>query len=201
MIVPRSLVLALVFLLLGAGAASARGDAPVCAASCKAAPAGSGALLVLSGHGWGHGVGMSQYGAYGYAQHGWTYQRILTHYYPGTTLGPAPRSSVRILVASQKTVTIGSTTPWSVRDATGTKLPLEVGTVTLGPALTIDGTTLQPPLRFADDPLRNGAVVIIAIDDRRDQIGIKDDDVTRIDGENVFSSNLSARDRIDIRNC
>src|SRR5256884_303239 len=31
----------------------------------------------ISGHGWGHGLGMSQYGAYGYAQHGWTYDRIV----------------------------------------------------------------------------------------------------------------------------
>ncbi|MEG1073619.1 MAG: SpoIID/LytB domain-containing protein, partial [Ruthenibacterium sp.] len=37
--------------------------------------------------GYGHGVGMSQWGAYGYAkQAGWNYQQILQHYYPGTTL-------------------------------------------------------------------------------------------------------------------
>ena len=47
------------------------------------------AVLVLDGHGWGHGLGMSQWGAYGYAKHGWSYDRILAHYYPGTTLGPA----------------------------------------------------------------------------------------------------------------
>ena len=34
---------------------------------------------------------MSQWGAYGYAKHGWTYDAILAHYYTGTTLGPAPR--------------------------------------------------------------------------------------------------------------
>src|SRR5919204_6550831 len=27
----------------------------------------------VAGHGWGHGVGLAQYGAYGYALHGWTY--------------------------------------------------------------------------------------------------------------------------------
>ncbi|MEG2435130.1 MAG: DUF4214 domain-containing protein [Ruthenibacterium sp.] len=37
--------------------------------------------------GYGHGVGMSQWGAYGYAKDaGWNYQQILQHYYPGTTL-------------------------------------------------------------------------------------------------------------------
>src|SRR6185312_2475046 len=34
-------------------------------------------VLVLRGHGWGHGLGMSQWGAKGYADHGWTYDRIL----------------------------------------------------------------------------------------------------------------------------
>ena len=43
--------------------------------------------FVISGHGWGHGVGMSQWGAYGYAQNGFTFDKILAHYYPGTVLG------------------------------------------------------------------------------------------------------------------
>ena len=42
---------------------------------------------------------MSQYGAYGYAQHGWDYKRILAHYYPGTMLGDAPVAKVRVLLA------------------------------------------------------------------------------------------------------
>ncbi len=37
--------------------------------------------------GFGHGVGMSQYGADLYADAGWSYEQILSHYYPGTTLG------------------------------------------------------------------------------------------------------------------
>ena len=36
------------------------------------------------GAGWGHGVGLSQWGAYGLAQQGWSDRRILTHYYSGT---------------------------------------------------------------------------------------------------------------------
>ena len=36
--------------------------------------------------GYGHGCGMSQWGAVGYANNGWSYQDILAHYYPGTTL-------------------------------------------------------------------------------------------------------------------
>ena len=41
---------------------------------------------VFSGKGWGHGVGMSQWGAYGMAQNGFTYDQILYHYYTGTQL-------------------------------------------------------------------------------------------------------------------
>lgn len=42
--------------------------------------------LRFEGRGWGHGVGMSQWGAYYLAQHGINYQQILQHYYQGTTL-------------------------------------------------------------------------------------------------------------------
>ena len=63
-------------------------------------------VLAMSGHGWGHGLGMGQWGAYGYAKHGWTYEQILAHYYLGTTLGPAPVSAVRVLLAQSKKATI-----------------------------------------------------------------------------------------------
>ncbi|HEV7483970.1 MAG TPA: SpoIID/LytB domain-containing protein [Solirubrobacterales bacterium] len=54
---------------------------------------------VVHGRGFGHGVGMSAYGAYGYALHGKSYQFILGHYFTGTTLGtlPGPRV-VRVLL-------------------------------------------------------------------------------------------------------
>ena len=43
-------------------------------------------VLFLQGYGWGHGLGLSQWGAKAYAeeQH-WTYHQILRHYYAGTT--------------------------------------------------------------------------------------------------------------------
>ena len=60
--------------------------------------------FTIRGAGFGHGVGMSQYGAYGYAQHGVTYDRILAHYYKGTTLGTTdPAFTVRVLVQSTGT--------------------------------------------------------------------------------------------------
>ena len=79
-----------------------------------AAPAGSSALVrgagaqksvkakawVVKGAGFGHGVGMSQYGAYGYAKHGFRYDQILTHYFTGTTIGATTDRSVRVLLRS-----------------------------------------------------------------------------------------------------
>jgi stage II sporulation protein D len=41
-------------------------------------------VVTFSGSGYGHGVGMCQCGAIGYARRGWTYNQILTHYYTGT---------------------------------------------------------------------------------------------------------------------
>jgi stage II sporulation protein D len=54
---------------------------------------------VVEGRGFGHGVGMSQYGAYGYAAHGKSHRFILGHYYSGTTLGKLTGTRVvRVLV-------------------------------------------------------------------------------------------------------
>jgi stage II sporulation protein D len=54
---------------------------------------------IVKGHGFGHGVGMSQYGAYGYAKHGKDYRFILAHYYTGTTIGQVTNTRiVRVLL-------------------------------------------------------------------------------------------------------
>jgi len=52
---------------------------------------------VFQGSGWGHGVGMCQYGARGMAEHGFTYAQILTYYYQGTQVSgwPCP-SAIRV---------------------------------------------------------------------------------------------------------
>ncbi|MEM9515698.1 MAG: SpoIID/LytB domain-containing protein [Actinomycetota bacterium] len=45
----------------------------------------------IDGIGFGHGRGMSQWGAYGWAvDEGWTWQQILDHYYGGTSLSSVP---------------------------------------------------------------------------------------------------------------
>jgi stage II sporulation protein D len=146
MMVLRSLALAL---LIAAMAASSASAGSVCTSSCFQAPAGSGALLVFNGHGWGHGVGMSQYGAYGYAQHGSTFDQILAHYYPGTTLGPAPTSTIRVLLADKKKkLTINATAPLTVRDAAGASHKVPLG------RFLVDVKTLHWPVPLTVKPTR-----------------------------------------------
>ncbi len=53
---------------------------------------------IIVGSGWGHGVGLSQYGALGQALDGKSWQDILAHYYPGTSLSDSP---------SDKQITVG----------------------------------------------------------------------------------------------
>lgn len=54
---------------------------------------------VVRGAGFGHGVGMSAYGAYGFALHGYSHQRILGYYFPGTRIARRASSRrVRVLL-------------------------------------------------------------------------------------------------------
>jgi stage II sporulation protein D len=121
-------------------------------------------IFFISGHGWGHGLGMSQYGAYGYAQHGWTYDRIIKHYYTGTTIGQAPVSRVRVLLVDNvKQVTIASKLPFQVVDATGSKHALDAGSYLVGAGFKYtDPTDLQAKPTALPYPLefRPGATAL-----------------------------------------
>ena len=155
----RAILVSLAVAALAAGPATAAPSAPACTETCFVAPAGSGPLFLFTGHGWGHGVGMSQYGAYGYAQHGSTYDQILAHYYPGTTLAPAPTTTFRVLLADkQRRLTLSSTLPFRVQDGNGTSVQLPAGTVTFGPGLAIGGSKLTAPLVFS--PGKGGALTL-----------------------------------------
>ena len=55
---------------------------------------------VIEGRGFGHGVGMSQYGAYGFAKHGRDYRQILHHYYTGVNISKAGGAGVRVLIST-----------------------------------------------------------------------------------------------------
>ncbi|MGH2982393.1 MAG: SpoIID/LytB domain-containing protein [Solirubrobacterales bacterium] len=92
-----------------------------CAAllACLAAPSfAAAATWTVNGRGFGHGVGMSQYGAYGYALHGRDHRFILGHYYQGTSIGRAPRKNVRVLL----TIADGDVKFKQARSACGRRL-------------------------------------------------------------------------------
>lgn len=90
-------------------------------AAPAAAPAATN--LTIRGAGFGHGIGMSQYGAMGMAERGWGHQRILRHYFRGTQLGQAPANTVvRVLLQSPRVATFSGAT--------------NAGTVELAPAAT-----------------------------------------------------------------
>jgi stage II sporulation protein D len=72
--------------------------AAVAAALCL--PSGAAGKWVVNGKGYGHGVGMSQYGAYGQAKKGRSYKRILRHYYTGVRIGKAKTRGVRVLITT-----------------------------------------------------------------------------------------------------
>ena len=62
------------------------------------------AQVTISGHGWGHGRGMGQYGAFGYAvDHGWSGSQILDHFYGGTRATRRSLKGVqRVVLRAQK---------------------------------------------------------------------------------------------------
>jgi stage II sporulation protein D len=148
-----------VFAVIALSGAVAFASAPYAARSSApkqyVAPSGSGVLFLISGHGWGHGVGMGQWGAQGYAQQGYTYDQILAAYYPGTTLGQTTATSIRVLLADAKSsLAISSGQPLTVEDGDGIDHTLAAGTATLTPALqlAVDGgpsRALTPPLTFS----------------------------------------------------
>lgn len=68
-------------------------------ASLYPATASAAVSWIVHGRGFGHGVGMSAYGAYGFAKQGKSYRFILGHYYRGTSIGTVDRVHVvRVLL-------------------------------------------------------------------------------------------------------
>jgi stage II sporulation protein D len=141
--------------LAGAAAAALRPTPDANGAAGDATPAeGSSApAFVLTGSGWGHGAGMSQWGAYAQARAGRSAADILAFYYPGTVQQKVPATTVRVLLrAAAKSVAVSSPAPFQVRDAAGAAMTVS-GTLALGPKLTpvIGGaaTALVPPVSVA----------------------------------------------------
>ncbi len=104
------------------------------AAGAGAAPKAPAPLFVLAGGGWGHGVGMSQWGAFGQATTGRDYRQILSTYYHGTTMGTAPETllrRVRVLVADGlANASVANVA--AVFDGAGKRYPITAGAITAG---------------------------------------------------------------------
>ena len=111
--------------------------------------------FVVRGRGWGHGVGMGQWGAYGQARRGVKYKKILAHYYPGTKLVETTTTSVRVLLAEgRRNVTVHSETPFRLLAGDGEMYELEPGTFTVSsgfkvtPQSSLPAGALAGPLTF-----------------------------------------------------
>jgi hypothetical protein len=134
-----------------------------------------GDALVIEGRGWGHGAGMVQWGAYGKARRGLSYDDILAAYYGG--LRPRHRdtsSAIRVLLATDLTsvtvapsgqATVGGgrsapPAPWKVTG--GRKLRLHRGSQP-GPVLTAEGFTADRRLDPGDE---HGARLRLTADSR-----------------------------------
>ena len=106
------------------------------AALLLAAPASAAERLTIRGAGFGHGVGMSQYGAYGMAQNGSSYRDILAHYYTGTQVEPSGAGkTVRVLLQSQR----GQASFAGATSAAGKRLnPATTYRVRRGPSGTVE---------------------------------------------------------------
>src|SRR4029079_17604872 len=102
------------------------------------ASARAGSALIVTGYGWGHGVRLSQWGAYRYALHGLKYRQILAHYYPGTTISSVGDLRVRVLLTQRAaSVTIGCATPMVVTDGRRLTRKLRAGIYGVGPRLAL----------------------------------------------------------------
>ncbi len=121
--------------------------AATASATTPAAQAPPRSVFVVDGGGWGHGVGMSQWGAYGQSLKGRTYAQILATYYQGTTLEQTTPRTVRVLVVPKtKTLRIASQTPFRIKDGAGVVHGLPAGELTLGPRLELDVDGALTPL-------------------------------------------------------
>jgi stage II sporulation protein D len=115
-----------------------------------AAPAQGAATFVIRGAGFGHGVGMSQYGADGYAQHGKDYRFILAHYFTGTKLSQlGAEPTIRVLLQTGPTSFSGATSAGGRRLSASTTYyvaPTGIGRVALK-------TSTGRVLKTSDSPL------------------------------------------------
>jgi SpoIID/LytB domain protein len=106
-------------------------------------PVPANGVLQITGHGFGHGHGMSQYGAQGAALKGLTHRQILAFYYPGTTL-TTTTGSIRVLISADTDgdVRVLPSTGLRVRElASGATYALPTSGITSWRLRTVSGRT------------------------------------------------------------
>ena len=149
--------------------------APPAAAAEEVLVRPAGGVFTVEGHGWGHGRGLSQWGAQGAASLGVSAEQIVSTYYPGTTRTVLPAAPIRVLLSGDEgrdtdvhaaaglTATDGATgatvrlpagpTRWRVTvDAAGLHLQARTGT-TWAPYALAGRSTLAGPVRFSGPEL------------------------------------------------
>jgi stage II sporulation protein D len=125
------------------------------------------AVFLVSGRGWGHGVGMSQYGADGMANEGASYAKILAYFYTGTTLGKTSTDEVRVLLAEgRRAVTVSSSLPFSAVDATGETTKLPAGALVMKPGLVLPATPGRKAHRAVGPVVFTAGKAPLALDGR-----------------------------------
>ncbi|MBV8296198.1 MAG: SpoIID/LytB domain-containing protein [Acidimicrobiia bacterium] len=149
-------------------------DMPMAFPSDRFGLAGSGDTVTVDGGGFGHGVGMSQWGAYGKARRGMKAADILAAYYGGLRpaampAGQLPATIKVALAVGQGSTTVTSPGRFRVLDGDGTPLALiALGHWTMTPApggkvrvvppegydkpLAITSGALEPPALSAGVP-------------------------------------------------
>jgi stage II sporulation protein D len=66
--------------------------------------AGAAERWSMRGAGWGHGIGLSQWGSYGYAKQGANYREIVDHYYRDTQIAVRDGGVVRVLLQPNRSI-------------------------------------------------------------------------------------------------
>ena len=96
----------------------------------------------LNGSGWGHGVGMSQYGAWQMAVDGYTAPQILGHYYTGTTYDLVP--DTQTISVNLLNNTASATLSTSALSTGGGAFTISNGTTTISGGVGAVATATAP---------------------------------------------------------
>lgn len=127
-----------------------------------APPARAATDFTFTGGGFGHGVGMSQYGALGAANAGLSYTQILGHYYAGTSVSSVPEpGDLRVRLGTFGTATVTSTTTVGSGEVTLLVSGQFVGTAARGTAITLSAGGNQVAARIGNGPVTIGSYAAV----------------------------------------